>query len=117
MNEEYIKGPCNICGDSDYMLSTSGPGICPPCACYSPQVRLRELRSKIKSLQKRIKIYVQFERVNEILKESLTELRRENVKLNDTIKYDGGPPEKKQDKRPNRKLQKRLNKKKLFQPR
>lgn len=33
MNIKELLGPCIICGDTGYNLSTGGPTICPPCDC------------------------------------------------------------------------------------
>jgi hypothetical protein len=47
-----IKGPCIICGATDYGLSLGGPTICPACDCggVSPQ-RLRAQTDEIKRLR------------------------------------------------------------------
>ena len=45
-------GPCKICGDMNYCPSTSGPHICPRCACHSPEKILKIINKEKQSLIK-----------------------------------------------------------------
>lgn len=52
MEEKLYEGPCKGCGCKNYLLSTSGPDICPACACYPPGTRVQQLRDEINHLNK-----------------------------------------------------------------
>jgi hypothetical protein len=56
------KGPCVVCGDTDYPLSMGGASICPSCDCgIPPEVKklrreLKEAHIKIIKLEQQIQM-------------------------------------------------------------
>mgnify|MGYP003395079365 CR=1 FL=1 len=44
------KGPCIVCGATDYSLSMGGPSICSACDCGIPP-EVTKLRCEVKSLR------------------------------------------------------------------
>lgn len=91
MSEWQIQsGPCEMCGDTNYALSTGGPGICPACDCgASTKSRLEPLRKKITELQaKADHLYAENEGLTEKAVEYefiAKDLQVENLNLQATI--------------------------------